>query len=343
MDKTNTLYNESAISNKDDKKNFSKLGIGFFVFALISLASQLILSNIAKKYFSFITESDFYSVGLIIVSFYVIAFPIAYLFLRKIKSEKIEKTGAGFLEVIENLLICFPLMYVANIFSLVLNFIISMIKGAPVLNPLQTAFSESGMVWVLIYSVVIAPVVEELIFRKLLISKTIRYGQFVSVLLSALFFSLFHGNLYQIFYAFVLGGIFAYTYVKTGKIIYTIIMHFTINLTGATANAILLYGFDLDTLMNIYANPNDTEFIMSQMDKLFPMMLLLMAFLFVIFAICVAGLIIFIVRLAKRKFPSFSKGSVIIPKGAFFATVFLNVGVILFVLVCLVKIILNLL
>ena len=70
MDKTNTLYNESAVSNKDDKKIFSKLGIGFFVFALISLASQLILSNIAKKYFSFITESDFYSVGLIIVSFY---------------------------------------------------------------------------------------------------------------------------------------------------------------------------------------------------------------------------------------------------------------------------------
>ena len=51
------------------------------------------------------------------------------------------------------------------------------------------------------FSVVLAPVMEELIFRKVLIDRTIVYGDKAAVVLSGLLFGVFHGNFHQFFYA----------------------------------------------------------------------------------------------------------------------------------------------
>ena len=107
---------------------------------------------------------------------------------------------------------------------------------------------------------IIGPVFEEILFRKLLIDRTIRYGARISIILSATLFGLMHGNLNQFFYAFLLGGFFAYVYIKTGNIIYTIILHIFLNLIGSvfslfvveSANAITqgtYAGFDISIIL----------------------------------------------------------------------------------------------
>ena len=58
-----------------------------------------------------------------------------------------------------------------------------------------------------------APVVEEFIFRKFLIDRVYRYGEWVAILTSGLMFGLFHENLAQFFFATLIGCFFAFFYI----------------------------------------------------------------------------------------------------------------------------------
>ena len=77
---------------------------------------------------------------------------------------------------------------------------------------------------------VLVPIIEEIIFRKLIIDNTSRYGYGAAVMISAFTFAVFHGNFTQFFYAFALGMIFAYVYAFTGKLRYTIFFHICYNM-----------------------------------------------------------------------------------------------------------------
>lgn len=74
---------------------------------------------------------------------------------------------------------------------------------------------------------------EELFFRKALISHMKPYGEKTAVILSALMFGLFHGNFSQVFYAFFLGLLFGYVFVKTEKLRYSLMLHMIINFLGS--------------------------------------------------------------------------------------------------------------
>jgi len=85
-----------------------------------------------------------------------------------------------------------------------------------------------------------APVFEELIFRKVLIDRTIKYGEYVSIVLSGMMFGLLHGNFQQFFFAALIGMLFAYIYIRTGRVRYTIFLHMAINLSSALVLQTLL-------------------------------------------------------------------------------------------------------
>ena len=89
-------------------------------------------------------------------------------------------------------------------------------------------------IWgILLIVVLIGPILEEYLCRKVLLDRINQYGQGISVLVSGLIFGLIHGNFYQFFYAFGLGAIFAYIYVKTGKWKYPVVFHILINFMGS--------------------------------------------------------------------------------------------------------------
>ena len=69
-------------------------------------------------------------------------------------------------------------------------------------------------------------------FRKQLIDHTRKYGEKTAILLSGLAFGLFHMNLFQFFYAFLLGVMFGYIYMRTSKLRYSTAMHMIINFNG---------------------------------------------------------------------------------------------------------------
>lgn len=91
-----------------------------------------------------------------------------------------------------------------------------------------------------VIAVLIAPTAEELLFRKLLTERIVKYGELAAVLASGLFFGLFHGNLNQFSYAFLLGLFLGFIYVKTGKLRYTIGLHMAINFIGSSLGTWML-------------------------------------------------------------------------------------------------------
>lgn len=92
----------------------------------------------------------------------------------------------------------------------------------------------SGGLGVQILATVIgAPIVEEIIFRGV-IYKRIKWvsNSTVAIFLSALFFGVFHMNVVQGIYAFILGAVLAYVYEKYKSIIAPILLHLVANLTS---------------------------------------------------------------------------------------------------------------
>ncbi len=76
------------------------------------------------------------------------------------------------------------------------------------------------------YVALLPAICEELIFRGIITNGLKKFGTVTAVVLSAVFFSLMHQNLQQLVYQLFLGGVMAYIAIKTGSIIYTMLLHF---------------------------------------------------------------------------------------------------------------------
>ena len=145
------------------------------------------------------------------------------------KTKYREKTTMTVSEFFSLFLISQTAMFAGNLIGEAFSGFFSVFKGSEVTDPVA-AIVESTPIWLLLITVVIiGPIVEELIFRKLMIDRLSRYGELIAVMTSSIAFGLFHGKFYQFFYAVMLGLILGYMYAKTRNIKYSIIMHMLIN------------------------------------------------------------------------------------------------------------------
>ena len=107
--------------------------------------------------------------------------------------------------------------------------------------------------------VILAPVLEEYIFRKLLIDRLSKYGELTAMLFSATVFGLFHMNFFQFFYAFGLGLLFAYIYTRTRNLLYPVLLHMIINFQGSVLAPWLLSSVDLELITALESGAAATE------------------------------------------------------------------------------------
>lgn len=120
--------------------------------------------------------------------------------------------------------------YLFNFATLLLMLLVERLTGRDTGNLLNAAM-ENVPFWLMVLTAgVLAPVCEELIFRRLLLDRLRPFGDRCAIWVSAMAFALFHMNLYQFFYAAALGLVFAGVALKTGKVRYTMLCHAFINL-----------------------------------------------------------------------------------------------------------------
>lgn len=85
----------------------------------------------------------------------------------------------------------------------------------------------------ILFVCILAPVLEELVFRGLLFSLLSKFIPLMMAnLIQALVFGVYHGNVVQAIYAFILGFYIGWILIITGNVIYTIALHIGINVLG---------------------------------------------------------------------------------------------------------------
>lgn len=233
-----------------DKKFFSKIGINYLILAISAIIIQIIIINLLGLVNTNIIN-DFNSLTIITaICNYVLPFPILLYLMKRLESERLEKHSLSVKTFIKYIAVTITLMWVGNIIGLIITALISATTPVDVTNPVQELLNSTDIWLNLLLISIIGPVFEEFFFRKLLIDRTIKYGVKISILLSALMFGLFHGNLNQFFYAFLMGGFLAYVYIKTGRLIYPILLHIIINLMGSVVSL-----FVVESAQNLISGP----------------------------------------------------------------------------------------
>lgn len=222
------------------------------MFGVASLIIQIIVINILG-FTNHNILNNFNAITIVsAICNYILPFPVLFYLMRKIEKQELENERLSLKKFLLYLSITFTLMWIGNMVGLAITSAIGSLFHMEITNPVQTLIGSTDIWLNLILISVLGPIFEEIFFRKFLIDRTIKYGARISIILSAVIFGFFHGNLSQFFYAFLLGGFFAYVYIRTGKIIYTIILHIIVNLMGSVVSLLVVQSVQAFT-SNTYA------------------------------------------------------------------------------------------
>lgn len=87
--------------------------------------------------------------------------------------------------------------------------------------------SANGFWYVFLTTVILAPVLEELIFRFLLCKglKRLKLPDGWVIVIAAFLFMLYHWSWSQVAYQFIMGVFFAWIFLKTNNVLWTMLMH----------------------------------------------------------------------------------------------------------------------
>ena len=328
------------------KKSYSGYALACFAFLAATTAVQLFNAFVLAKVLpeSFTQSSAFLFLNIIIPE-YIIGLPLLLLLSFKMDKKAPEKNKFGF----GRFIVCFLLLAgstgVLNIVGLLVHVGVLNIFGRSLMDNMGIGgiMMNSNPFWRILTVGILAPIVEEFIFRKFLIDRTYKYGEWVAIITSALMFGLFHGNFSQFFFATVMGGIMAYVYIRTGKVWITIIYHMIINLSTSVIYMGLYSRIDMEKLsvMTDLANQvrasggQDAALVQSYTDAVVAVLPSLLPFALFVgfeFLLVMAGLVMWIIVLARKKV-KVVKTEDTVEKGMKFA--WGNVGMIIFVIGCL--------
>ncbi len=125
--------------------------------------------------------------------------------------------------------------HVVNMFStMVVTFLVDMLSSGGITIPTSDFTivqpSKAAVLLQIAYVIIAAPLIEEIIYRGMILSVLSKYGKTPAILLSALFFGLMHGNIPQAAGAFVGGLIYAVIAVESRSIVPSVILHMFNNL-----------------------------------------------------------------------------------------------------------------
>lgn len=326
--------NTSLETSITAKSCFRKIGLALLTAAATTAGIQAILGMIAKvlaEHGSPIPDAGWFLWVATFAPLYAVGIPLGLLVMRKCPIQKREPLKLGGKNFFLFLLMCFPLMYAG---SLIGNLLSNLFSNGTATNGLYDyAFDKSPLKILVI--VFLAPLLEEYLFRKQIIDRCSQYGEKTAILFSALAFGLFHMNLFQFFYAFGIGLVFGYVYLRTRRLHYSVIMHMIINFIGSVLAPLMLSKLGDGALEQLASGQMDDAAIMAML----PDMMAFIFYVLVILGLSIAGLVILIVKIPKLTFLHAEEELV---REERFKTVYTNVGAILFILFCVVFIILNL-
>ncbi len=325
---TEQQTNEKKVDLKKAKKAFSRIGFALcmviLVVNIVQIALMIVLALFKKENF-LETSTGMWIASM--VPLYIFAFPAGLLMIRSIPRNAPEKKEITFKTFFVYVCIAFFFMNVGNYIGVFLSMFLS--QGTAE-NALNTFALDTNPLKILVM-VILAPLLEEYIFRKQIIDRTKIYGEKTAVILSGLLFGLFHTNMFQFFYAFFLGVLFAYIYVRTGRLRYPVMIHGIINFCGSVIAPYIVSKIDMDTINKLSTmDPNSVppEELMEIMMPIMPGLMMLLAYYAVSLGLSIAGFVLYIL---KKKNIRWTPAESQLPHFEIANTVYMNIGIVLFI------------
>ena len=213
----------------EKRKDLSKIGFGIAaMFGIVWVYEFFIKPNIVFNITwleTLIPTAILYGIGL----------PVLLLILGKTPNRKeVEKNRLS----AKQFMALLSLQYTAFLLLILLSLLGVAIFGLPTGEQPTFGLDAVSIFILLLFN----PVAEEFVFRKLIADKLRRYDDKLFIFISAFCFAIVHGvaiGLPQVVYTFILGLIWAYALVKTGNMIYPIILHALSNFLNNTVSLML--------------------------------------------------------------------------------------------------------
>ena len=260
---------------------------------------------------------------------YLIAMPAGWLILSTLPvlpTRRFSLGGARFWSI---LIMCVPLIYAGSFIG---SLLAGLLSGGESVDRVSELVGDADPITTFVFVVILAPLFEEWTFRKQVIDHIRQYGEQTAILLSALAFALFHQNLYQFFYAFGIGLVFGYVYVRTSQIRYSIAMHMLVNLNGGMVAPWVISTVDenaLDSLESV--DPTSPGQVEQVLEQLGPGIILVSAYAMVMIGLLITGVILIIQRRNSLEFYITPEE---LPRGLRARTALLNPGMIAYIIIC---------
>lgn len=310
------------------RRLISSLGLRYLVFSALTFVIQIAAVVIGQLALSLETFSRWYYV-LSMLPMYAIAYPLGILIISRVPKTGHLQQAVPFnpAMLLAAIPISFGFSYIGGIAGNILNILISSVLNREAVDTLSSVVMDMSLGEVFLFTCVFAPVLEELLFRKLLVDRLTRFGEKTAILVSAFAFGLFHGNVTQFVYATLIGLVLAYVYCKSGKLIWSILIHLAINFTSGFLSVLMLKSLDAGTVTDISQAVSSTESGIGT--------LVYLSYSSIVSLLSIAGLVMFTVFVLNKSTRRlhFSDGTERIVKGTRFKTIVLNPGALLFIVV----------
>jgi membrane protease YdiL (CAAX protease family) len=220
------LEQEKKKNMKDlENKNYPNIGQSFGIAGIMILASILIspLTLIGNKFI----DKD-----LLFLIYYVIAVGVTFFIVYSIRKRKTDNTTFNF-KIENKRIIPFVIILIA---ALNFGLIAPIINLIPMPESLQKIFADlmgKYSFFTFITIVIAAPILEELIFRGIILDGLLKkHSPVKSILIASVLFGLVHLNPWQFIAALSLGAFAGWIYYETKSVSFAIIIHAANNLGG---------------------------------------------------------------------------------------------------------------
>lgn len=323
-------YNQSqyyAPDWLDAKRTFSRFGLALTAFFIAAYAVVFAAEVVLMIFFPAAVDNPITMAVLNAISMYVVAFPVYYILVFRLDRRERMRLPMHLKEFIGFFCVAQLFMQIGARIGDAISAAVGDFLGITPNNDTAELITSWPLPVILLTAVIIGPLFEELIFRKLMLDRLSIYGDKIAIIVSAIAFGLFHGNLFQFFYSMMLGLLLGYMYVKTGKLRYPYLMHMAVNFFGSIV-PISVQPY-LDELNELVAKMELNEAIdMSRYGVCTAVVLAYLAFQLILIA---AGAIILIKNARRIRIDPYRR--VDIPRGTRFSTVTFNIGTMLYLLV----------
>ena len=219
------------MSFKDNTKKDSFL-ILFIIYIL-----HLIFMIFVNNKISIIDSQIFKYVYMFRIHRWILSFPIIYYFVKTYKKYEYFKTNEKLNA--KDFSVYFALAFwIGNFFSFLIVLMSSYKGRTPVVAIYESLYTD------IIMTVFVAPVLEEIVFRGVIMNNLKKYGIKTAIIINSIFFALSHYNTDMIIPAFFTGIIFSYVAYKY-SIKYSILIHFFINAITKTSQVLTILRIDI--------------------------------------------------------------------------------------------------